>query len=303
MKNLSKIFLLGALVLAANACTHEDSEDISVPHALRVYGGVASTTRAVDETWSAGDMIGVRAVTGTYNDKYKNACYILDGAASNFGQFSAAPGHGIYLGDEEVVFTAYAPYQESDNAAALPGEDGVITGISTAAQSAVNAQEVIDCLFAEETATGNDATVNFTFRHKMSKLVIQVVAGTFLEAENIQNSDNSFSLSGLYHVGSFNVTDGSAEADTSAEPIANWDLAGSSVKENIGNGVQFTAIIFPQTPESLTFSATINGEEYEETTLAVPTDGFEAGNSYTYTLKMEAYSSSLAPDAAKSINR
>ncbi|MCD8313383.1 MAG: fimbrillin family protein [Bacteroidales bacterium] len=291
MKTAIRIFVPGMMVLGLISCTLETPKDSLAGTDLQVSGAVGTATRAVDDTWSAGDLIGVTAVTEGLSEEYANACYALDGISStNRGSFSpASEEHTIYLaGDETVEFTAYCPYQESSDAATLPGSDGVITDISTLSQSTVAAQEAIDFIFAPAVSTtGNRAKVNFTFSHEMVKLVIELVPGTDMTAETLQDEDNDFGLSGLCHTGSFCVTDGTAKAET--DTTEDWDLETNTVMETTDRGLSFTAILFPQTPE-LTLLAKIDGEEYDALELTVPEGGFTSGNAYTYTITVNALS-------------
>ncbi|MCD8313381.1 MAG: fimbrillin family protein [Bacteroidales bacterium] len=276
----SVLLVLGAAILSVMACSHKDLErTVEGTSALDVYGGV-SATKAVDQTWSVGDEIGV--IGGDYH----NALYALDETqATTSGHFSAAEGHTIYVGGTATTYTAYAPYQESSDPSVYPGEneDGVISA-STASQGSTDDQEAFDFLYASgQSASAASPKVNFTFTHQMAKLVIRVNSGEGLSAEIVEYDDNEFELSGLVHSGTFTVTTGTAVADATADATSGWDLAANSVAEDTDDGVAFTAIIFPQNP-TLTFFTKINLEEFEETTLPVPDGGFTAGNAYIYTI-------------------
>ncbi len=278
--NYLVLLVFGAAILSVIGCTHKDLErPVGKTSALEVYGGVSDVTKAVDQTWSVGDQIGV------IGGDYLNACYILDETeAAAVGHFSAAEDHTIYVGGSSPIsFTAYGPYQVSDGLNIYPGEneDGVIAA-STASQNSVEVQETIDFLYASaQSASSDDPRVNFTFTHQMAKLVFKVVYGEGLSAAIIQYDDSEFELGGLFHDGTFDVKDGTAEAAGTATD--SWDLNTGCVKENIEDGVQFTSIIFPQNP-SLAINVKVNDEQFDETTLRVPDGGFVSGNAYVYTI-------------------
>ncbi|MCD8292937.1 MAG: fimbrillin family protein [Prevotellaceae bacterium] len=275
----SVFLVFGAAMLSVVACSHNDLDEriVESTSTLEVYGGINALTRAVDQTWSVGDQIGVMG------GDYLNACYVLDETeATNVGHFSAAEDHTIYVGGSGAInFTAYSPYQTSNGAFVYPGQkvDGVVT-VSTASQSSVEDQEAIDFLYASaQSASSDSPRVNFTFTHQMAKLVLKVVYGEGLSAAILQYDDNEFVLGGLIHGGTFDVTDGTTNTEGTATD--SWDLNSCSVKEDIDDGVQFTAIILPQNP-SLAITVKVNDEEFDETALPVPDGGFTAGKAYTY---------------------
>ncbi len=285
MKKTAFLILCAATAAALASCSvnrieTDDHNQKNETTELNVTAGLA--TRAVDQTWTVGDRIGVIAAGSV---EYLNCCYLLDETeATTSGHFSAAEDHTIYLsGGSPVTFTAYAPYQETDGPAISPGTDGLLSGLSTASQAGEGAQEALDFLFASgQEATTDNPKVNFTFTHRMAKLILKIVYGEGFSPAIIQYDDNDFQLGGLLHNGSFNVTDGTAAS--TGDATDSWDLNSGSVKENIDDGVRFTSIIFPQTPSSLTITLKINDEQFDTTPLTVPAGGFAASSSYTYTI-------------------
>ncbi len=277
----SVCLVLGAAVLSVVACSDNDYERTTVENtsALEVYGGINAVTKAVDQTWSVGDQIGV------IGGGYLNSCYVLDETEpADVGHFSAAEDHTIYVGGSDPIdFTAYGPYQVSNGVFVYPGEqgDGVVAG-STASQNSVAGQEAIDFLYATaQSASSADPRVNFTFTHQMAKLVLKVVYGEGLSAAILQYDDNDFVLGGLIHDGTFDVKDGTVTAEGTA--TESWNLNSYSLKEDIDDGVQFTSIIFPQDP-SLEITVKVNDEDFDPTFLPVPAGGFTLGKAYIYTI-------------------
>ncbi len=275
----SVCLVFGAAIFSLAACSDNDHERIVEYNtsALDVYGGISAVTRAIDQTWSVGEQIGVMG------GEYLNACYALDETeAAAIGHFSAAEDHTIYVGGSDPIdFTAYGPYQVSAGPDEYPGDEGVVS-CSTESQGSVDDQQAVDFLYAAaQSASSDNPKVNFTFTHQMAKLVLKVVYGEGLSAAIIQYDDNEFVLGGLIHEGTFDVKDGTATAEGTA--TESWDLNTCSVKENIDDGVQFTSIIFPQNPD-LAITVKVNDEDFDTTTLPVPAEGFTSGNAYVYTV-------------------
>ncbi len=309
------------MALCLMACSHESLDNTVGRTSLQVTAGVA--TKASDAVWN-GDNIGITAVstdpatsTGGMTSAYRNAKYSTTSTSTVALFTPATEDQTIYFDDysTKVSFTAYGPYQESaiDE---LPGDEGVISGSTAVQVTAENtetvdpAQEAIDYIFASEaTATGMRPTVGFNFSHSMAKIVVKIVAGTDIDEADIRDTGSSvFTLSGLVHSGTFDVTTGVAAADGDATATEDWDLAGSCPSETVDGGIAFIAIIYPQNPAAITLSAEIGGSKYSGVTLPVPsaddggTDGFAAGNSYTYTLTVSKQSVNIGQNGSEIVN-
>lgn len=293
MKNY---FFFAAAVLALTACSNDD-ETLNVnngPVEARITAGVSGpATRAIDNVWEA-DEIGVmvKSVTGTTTgvtsvmaDMYKNVKYITTAntdAAANFNP----EGTGIFFQDanETVTFSAYGPYQASAAANVLPGENGVISG-STTAQGDRTQQKAIDYIFATDaTASRTNSTVEFkgdnAFYHKMARIVIVVKPGDDVTMDDFAKDGTGFALNGLKHNGTFNVTTGAAAA---TGEVSDWSLTQNSLLVKATEAYTFTSIVYPQTLGSaLTFMATIDDQNYSNSSDINP--ALAAGMSYTYTI-------------------
>lgn len=303
----SKYLLIATAATLLAACSNDENEVNNGPVEARITAGIdGPKTRAVDDEWQLGNIIGVM-VTGvsgtttgessTMKDLYKNVRYAVESAGKN-GIFTATSGK-IFFQDasETVTFAAYSPYQSSTDAATLPGTDGTVTGVGTQDQSTIGDQEKFDYLFATgATASRSSATVEFKkvddsndhqFKHKMSRLilVLRTSATDGFTADQVFNA--TYTLGGLKHEGTFKVTDGTAAVSTTAMAVSDWEITNNVYMNNYPAGTRtYTMILYPQSLSSpLTFSATIDGQTYVNKSDIQP--ALAAGTSYTYTITMK----------------
>ena len=269
----TKLFALAALALSLAACTNDNEVTDNGPVAARVNAEIsgAVATRASGTQWATGDQIGISTVegTGTY---YNNVCYEWNGSG-----FTTSPEKAIYFETtNDVVFRAYYPYDEN----------GGTLNATTDGEAQKN-QPKIDFLYATgATASTHNPTVNFTdgtkaggkdcsFHHCMSQITLTFVAGDGVSFSAIQ--PESYTLSGLVLTGSFDTTTGIAKTDDGAQ-AANLDMP-------IGSQLTSSVILFPQTVTALPLYVKYNGERYKAT-LNIPEGALQAGNNYTYTVKV-----------------
>jgi hypothetical protein len=296
MKSNLIIIVTAAMILAA--CSSEENEVNNGPVAAKVTASIdGAMSRAVDQTWAANDAIGVMATsssssTSTINTLYKNVKYTVGGAGTA-GTFTSTDGIFFQAAGQTVTFAAYYPYQTSADKATLPGTNGVVTGANTQSQSTAAAQSAFDYLYASgATASKSQPTLTFSgdylFRHRMARLilVLKTSADDGLTAAQVNASTTTFKLGGLKHNGTFNVTDGTAEATGSEE--ADWNITSNVNNVYIsGDGTRtYTMILYPQTvAAALPFSAIIDGQTFANTTAIQP--ALQAGYSYTYTITVK----------------
>ena len=291
----TKFFMLAALALSATACSNDNDTTTYGPREAVITAGINTpVTRANGATWE-NDKIGVMVTAAPSSEMeniYKNVQYATTSESSDAATFTASTGAGIFFQDasETVTFAAYGPYQTSDNAATLPGSNGVISDISTTDQSTREKQKDFDFIYASgATATNSSYTVQFqgnnAFSHKMSRLIIQFVAATDagFDATEVSNSGSTYAVSGLYHDGTFNVTNGTAVS--TGTTTSNWSLNDNSLRTETGTSATtatFTSILYPQdhSVSGLTVTATIAGQTYQATIKP----NLESGKSYTYTI-------------------
>ncbi len=268
----TRFFALAALALALAACNNDNENLNGDLVAAQFTADIAPATRASGTTWDNGDRIGI---TDIGNDsQYGNVPFILKN-----GKFEAE-GKVIYIEDTKThTFRAYYPY----NAA------GGILAATTDATAQQN-QPAIDFLFASG-ATGdkNNPVVSFTdktakggednsFHHRMSRITLTFEAGDGVDFSVVK--PERYTLDGLLLTGTFNTADGIATADNGAQTgELTMDLADGNLTSSI--------ILFPQTVASLPLVVNYKGQEYHAT-LTMPEGALQAGNNYTYTVKVNA---------------
>ena len=266
----TRFFALAALALALVACNNDNENLNGDLVAAQFTANIAPTTRASGTTWDNGDRIGI---TDIDNDtQYGNVPFILKN-----GKFEAE-GKVIYIEDTKAhTFRAYYPY----NAA------GGILAATTDATAQQN-QSAIDFLFATG-ATGDKKSpvVSFTdktgkggednsFHHRMSRITLTFEAGDGVDFSVVK--PERYTLDGLLLTGTFNTADGIATADNGAQT--------GELTMNLADGnLTSSLILFPQTVASLPLVVNYKGQEYHAT-LTVPEGALQAGNNYTYTVKL-----------------
>ena len=268
----TRFFALAALALALVACNNDNENLNGDLVAAQFTASIAPTTRASGTTWDNGDRIGI---TDIGNDtRYGNVPFILKN-----GKFEAE-GKVIYIEDTKThTFRAYYPY----NAAG-----GILT--ATTDVTAQQNQPAIDFLFASG-ATGDKSSpvVSFTdktykggednsFHHRMSRITLTFEAGDGVDFSVVK--PERYTLTGLLLTGTFNTADGIATADNGAQT--------GELTMNLADGnLTSSIILFPQTVASLPLVVNYKGQEYHAT-LTMPEGALQAGNNYTYTVKVNA---------------
>ena len=268
----TRFFALAALALALVACNNDNENLNGDLVAAQFTADIAPATRASGTTWDNGDRIGI---TDIGNDtRYGNVPFILKN-----GKFEAE-GKVIYIEDAKThTFRAYYPY----NAAG-----GILTATTDA--TAQQNQPAIDFLFASG-ATGdkNSPVVSFTdktykggednsFHHRMSRITLTFEAGDGVDFSVVK--PERYTLDGLLLTGTFNTADGIATADNG--------LQTGELTMNLADGnLTSSIILFPQTVASLPLVVNYKGQEYHAT-LTMPEGALQAGNNYTYTVKVNA---------------
>ena len=264
----TRFFALATLVLALAACNNDNENLNGDPVAAQFTANIAPATRASGTTWTAGDRIGI---TDIGNDsQYGNVPFILKN-----GKFEAE-GKVIYIEDTKThTFRAYYPY----NAA------GGILAATTDATAQQN-QPAIDFLFASGATGDKDSpVVSFTdktdkggadnsFHHRMSRITLTFEVGDGVDFSVVK--PERYTLGDVILTGTFNTADGIAAADGTAEALA-MDLADGSLTSSV--------ILFPQTAASLPLTVNYRSQNYRAT-LTVPEGALQAGNNYTYTVKV-----------------
>lgn len=269
---MKKYLLLAAATMALAACNNDDNY-VDQPVAAQITATIGNSTlsRASNETWAPDDAIGV-----TMNDRYVNLKYITENGDGKFA------GTTMYFMNkrESVTLTAYYPFAGDENT--LPGTDGIIETSTTSARQTADEQPKVDYLYAkEESVTGTNPNVSFTFSHKMGKITFIFKNGN--DGTNVSKI-TSYQIDGLILDGTFNTETGvcAAKTDADSESLI-IDLRDVDVETEVAVP---SLIVFPQAANSETVKLKISdsdGQDYA-CTLNFEDNCIESGNNYQFTI-------------------
>lgn len=255
------IFMATLAAAVLTACNNDANDVIDTGSSQATFTAAIDgqvNTRAYDQTWEAGDVIGISGTSGS--TVYTNVQYVTTGGNGNFT--ASTSGNEIYYQDDNsVTFTAYYPWTN------LAADATTITA-DTRAQAS---QKTFDFLWARQTGSKASPNVQFIFTHKMTKLVLTIRKGDGVSYQEVQ--DAVLSLGGFKYNGTFNVTDG--KTSTADDLAANWTFAGNSTetgynapssKDDKAETVSYTLILFPQVFSSpLPITAITGGQSFSAT--------------------------------------
>ena len=196
------IFMATLATAVLTACNNDENDVIDTGSSQATFTAAIDgqvNTRAFDQTWEAGDAIGISGISGGIT--YTNVQYITDSDGTSGNFTVGTQGNEIYYQDDNsVTFTAYHPW------ANLAADATTITA-DTRAQAS---QSDFDFLWSRQTGSKASPNVQFLFEHKMTKLVLTIQKGNDVSYQEVQ--DAVLSLRGFKYNGTFNVTDGTATA-------------------------------------------------------------------------------------------
>lgn len=291
---MKKIIFLAAASLLLASCENNDDNTLSSYKLSRITASIGEdvSTRAKDDTWSPGDVIGISSTVGAGDGHYINVKYTTDGT----GVFEGAP---LYYYNS-MTLTAYYPFTGSEKKA-----PGLIKVVTDAANQTPENQPQIDFLWDSKTNVDrkdfsvSNTTVNFTFTHRMSKLTFAfrgsepVIQNGIEIAPEVKVSDIvAYEIEGLVMDGSFDTATGICAIDDNAETQKiKIDIPKGDVKEEID---LFPLIFFPQKPGNTNVKLHVYTDELENTgvlqhyicTLTFGDGELKPGNSYKYTVQV-----------------
>lgn len=246
MRKAPKYFVTAALaVMTLAGCSNGNNEPYADdkkdnPDFTATIGG--AQTRASEQSWEAGDKIGVSGCNRT------NVCYITNDGDGSFK--INTPGEEIFFQDDsEVVFTAYYPWNELAGGAETIAAD---TRVQTP-------QNRFDFLWAQASGKKTAPNVSFNFTHRMAKLLITVKPGDDMSYDEVKTA--RLSLAGFRYKGTFKVTDGTTAVDNTGYAGEGWVFTDAESKAPVtyndaDNSLTYSLMFLPQLlDEPLTFLA------------------------------------------------
>lgn len=292
MKRQIKYCLItAAAAVAVTACSDEETVDSGGPVEARITAGVSGPqTRATNGSEWNGDKIGVMVSPKTgVNDNddtkmkslYRNVGYqaTTNGQTSDFEKLS----NGIFIenkSDEDIVFSAYAPYYDNQNEAELPGDEGKIT-VDTRVQVGETGQTAVDCMYAYgATADYSNPTIEFSgdnaFKHQMARLILEIKTGAGFDDPSVLEG-GEITLGGLIHDGTFDAVNGGVTVNEGATADSDWILCEGTTGttnvlydyDNASTTLTLTMILIPQSlTGALSFCASPADGMYQESILS-----------------------------------
>ena len=210
----TKFIAISLLAYTCIACTNNEDFQIDNKMEARVSASIGSmATRASGTQWDNGDAIGITG--GIYTDiryVYSNGSWTVDDAS----------GPIFFQTTDKVNFTAYYPQ----------GAETADITITAGQQSTVPDEQKVD----------------FSFSHRMSRLVLNFIAGSDVDLADL----SEYTLSGLSMTGSFDTATGDAKATGSA----------SDLKMDATGITSSSLILFPQAVTEATLKVVLGGQNY-----------------------------------------
>lgn len=279
---MRKHLILATVALALAACSDNENEPADradgqpVPVEFRASVGVTET-RAIDQTWSAEDAIGIFMVKAgqsfvpeQISEGTENIRYVVDAAAA--GTFKPG-GTTIYypMDNSEVDFYAYSPQGSVT-------KEEVATNYLYAVNVATQTnQEALDLLYSNDVKgkKKTDKAITLGFKHQLCKVILTVEPGAGVSADE---------MNGLtVKVNAQNTT-------------ADFDLTAGALKAYAANAADITfskqtdayiyeAILLPDAATDRTFEFDLNNGR-DVPFIWNMGKALTAGSKYTYTVKL-----------------
>lgn len=234
--------------------------------AAQFSGNIHVSTRATDDTWAAGDKIGIYMTTpsgyladNTICEDITNVPYETVKGESTFSPI--ANGKTIYFPiDGNVDFYAYYPYAQIKD---------YKVDLNVADQSN---QETIDLLYAKKTNCSKATPkVDLQFNHQLSKLVLDIKPGDGITQDDLDGV--TITVKDQNTTATFNLSNGT---------ISNAGNPADISLKCTEKGKTFEAILIPTTEESRQIVFNLNNGYDDPLVWTMPTK-LEAGSKYHYT--------------------
>lgn len=279
---MRKHLILATVALTLAACSDNENEPADradgqpVPVEFRASVGVTET-RAVDQTWSAADAIGIFMVKAGQSfvpehisEGAENIRYVVDAAAA--GTFKPG-GTTIYypMDNSEVDFYAYSPQGSVT-------KEEVATNYLYAVNVATQTnQEALDLLYSNDVKgkKKTDKAITLGFKHQLCKVILTVEPGAGVSADEMNGL--TVKVNAQNTIADFDLTAGALKAYAeNATDITLFKQTGAYIYE---------AILLPDAATDRTFEFDLNNGR-DVPFIWNMGKALTAGSKYTYTVKL-----------------
>jgi len=265
-------FLLAASALMIAACSNDESGNQSVqnPEVISLSATVNGGMRASGENlqnaqFVSGASIHVEAYKHGEGTAYDNGNYTTGAAGAMTGSLTY-PATG-----ENIDICAYYPASVSSSTISFTVKSN---------QSDESDYRDSDLMYAdklEDKAKGT--THNLTFNHALSKIIVNIQAGTGVTTDDITTWVTAVNIKNTKHTAGFTITDGAVGTIGESGETTDINITGTKTSNE--------GIIVPQTVAAGEFiTVTYKGNDYKYELTA--SKKFEPGHKYTYTLTLRA---------------
>lgn len=268
-------FIIATAIFTACSSDDDGTPRGNEPTAVNFTSSINGTvTKAANDTWAAGDAIGVfmkesgqPLATGSISEGVDNYEYTANAAGQGPVGFTAADANEVAFFPQTgtVDFISYYPYQAS------------LTNYTYAINvSNQNPQSAIDLLYSNN-VTGIDRTtptVALQFSHKLTKLLFNIQPGDGVTAAEL--AALTVTINGMNTTASYN--------------LANAAITGLGTPATItalttNNGTVSEAIIIPTSATGASVSFALNNDDADVFTWNIPAaTQFLPGNRHIYTV-------------------
>lgn len=277
MKRLIQILAVSALGVLMIGCSKESSNEqiSSTNYELKLRGDIKapiSATRVNANGFETNDKVGVY-VTSTGSLAAQGNT--LDNAAYTYsnGNLNAPAGSEVYWDSKDTRLSVYAYYPYAASIANNSAYAFAVEANQSEDENFYNSDFI--AAKAENIASQENA-VELTFTHSLSKVLVSLVAGEGISAEELAAAEKTFTISGLATNGTINIATGAATAGSTKAAITPLE----------NNGSNYAAIVYPQ-EGAISFNLTLGGEVFSYTTNI----DFEAGYQYQFNLTINTWES------------
>lgn len=279
---IKKYIVWSAAAMMFAACSGNEGEitgtDERVPVEFSAFVGVTET-RAIDQSWSPTDAIGIYMVNkgaelkeANISERAANIRYVVNtGQANGF----TADGTTIYYPMDGSAVDFYAYYPQGTDAVKKDATSGnYVYALNVATQTN---QEALDFMYSSnvKNCSKTNKAAGLSFYHQLCKVILTVKPGAGVSESDLAGL--TVKVNGQNTTATFDLTAGKLETDAAkSADITFYKQADKYIYE---------AILLPSTDASRTFEFDLNNN-YDPPFTWNMNKELAGGSKYTYTVKL-----------------